>query len=390
MSFRFLGQAPPSKSLLNRALIVKSWFPRLIIEGDNLCDDIQVMKKAIASLDTSQDFYCGLSATAFRFLALRLSRKKGKFLLKGEDALWRRPFKDLSVILSQLGVEIFKTPEGWCLVSQGWQPQGDYLVVPSQVSSQYASALVLNSWNYERDIYFSLTSQKISYLYFKMTIDFVKQLGMEIKQSGKEFYIPKNQTLKKFYYKVEQDQSCLFALAALAVLNGKVVFTNWESKSLQPDSIFLDLLKNMGVGIELKNETISIFQTKNLKNINVDLSGSPDLFPVLSVLCAKAEGASQLSGLSHQAFKESHRLEKVIELLNLSGIQTELKKDTLWIHGKENWSSRSSFSFKSDHDHRMVMAAQLVKSLSVPIDIQGKEAINKSFPDFFSLVGSSL
>ena len=237
--------------------------------------------------------------------------------------------------MSQLGVEILKTKKGYSLSSQGWNPQGDYLNVPSQVTSQYASALVLNSWSYERDIYFSLTSQKVSYPYFEMTVDFVKKLGMEIKQSGREFYIPKKQILNNFHYKIEEDKSCLFALAAFAALNGKAVFTNWEEQSSQPDAIFLKFLKDMGVSFKVKDQNMIIYQSDKLKNISADLSHYPDLFPILSVLCARAEGLSQLSGLSQQAFKESNRLNKIKELLDFLSIKTEIKNYTLFIHGKK-------------------------------------------------------
>ncbi len=386
MSFYFIGQAPLSKSLLNRAFITKSWFSNFKIEGSSDCDDVKIMEEAVCSLDSNKEFYCGLSGTAFRFLVLRLSRKKGNFFFTGEKALWNRPFKDLSTLLSQLGVEILRTKKGWSISSQGWNPQGDYINVPSQVTSQYASALVLNSWDYERDIYFTLTSQKVSYSYFEMTLSFVKELGMDVRQSGNEFYIPKRQSLKKINYKVEQDKSCLFALAAFAILHGKATFTNWERQSVQPDAVFLNILKDMGVSFELKNQNMTVYQSDDLQSISKDLSYYPDLFPVLSVLCAKAEGLNQLSGLSHQAFKESDRLSKTIELLDLSGIKTKVNNNTLSIYGKKNWPTISPFSFNVSQDHRMVIAAQLVKSLNVPITIQGKDAVNKSFPEFFSLV----
>jgi len=386
MSFYFVGQAPVSKSLLNRSLIIKSWFPDLVIKGSSDCDDIKIMKSAVESLSLQKNFYCGLSGTAFRFLTFRLSREKGTFLFTGEEALWNRPFKEMGILLSQLGVTLSRQESGWSLCSQGWNPQGDYLMVPSKTTSQYASALVLNSWNYKKDIYFCLTSHHTSYPYFKMTIDLVKQLGMDIQQSGKEFYIPKNQKLKCFVYNIEQDKSCLFALAAFAVLNGTAIFTNWEKHSLQPDALFLDLLMDMGISVTFKDSSVKIDQAYLLKPISVDLSGYPDLFPILSVLCAKAEGMSCLSGLSQQAFKESHRLNKTKELLSLSGIKTKLKNNTLWIYGKKTWPHVDPFLFDSSNDHRMVMAAQLVKSVGLPVCIQHKDAVDKSFPEFFSLV----
>ena len=386
--FYFLGKAPLSKSLLNRALIIKSWFPHFSIQGESQCEDISIMSNAIKNLDKKKDFYCGFSGTAFRFLSIRMSREKGQFLFKGEEALFHRPLKEISILLSQLSVDIKKTTEGYLISSEGWKTQGDCLNIPSQKTSQYASALILNSWNLDQDLYFSINQNMVSYPYFEMTLDFVKKLGLIIKQNESEFFIPKNQTLKTKTYTPEQDKSCLFALACFAVLKGKAFFLDWEKDSLQPDNIFPEILKMMGVQVGLKNEKLSIFKCENLKPLIFNLKGSPDLFPLLAILCAKAEGFSELSGLSHLAFKESNRLKKIKELLKLCNIKIELHKNKCLIFGQKIWPKTSPFLFDTKKDHRMVMVAELIASLRVPITIKGKHSINKSFPEFYSLISS--
>lgn len=388
MSFYFVGEAPLSKSLLNRALIIKSWFSKLDIKGQSQCDDVRIMEQAIQSLQNGEStIHCGLSATALRFLMFRVSRETGKFFLTGESKLLSRPFEDIPGLLGQLGVNVTKTDKGFLIESEGWKPQGDCLYISSQVTSQYASGFILNSWNFPKSLFFVLKDKKISYPYFQMTVDLVKQLGMNIQSSDNEFHIPKNQILKTLEYKPEQDQSCLFALAAFATLKGKATFTNWKKTSWQPDSIFLEILQNMGVLSTLKNDNLTIFKTENLKPISMDLMFYPDLFPVLSVLCAKAEGVSRLSKIEGQVFKESNRLQKTKQLLEMSGIKTEIKNSTFVIYGKKDWPEVPKFSFDVDQDHRMVMAAMLVKRFNKSINIKGKGAVSKSFPSFLSLIG---
>jgi len=144
----------------------------------------------------------------------------------------------------------------------------------------------------------------------------------------------------------------------------------------------------MGVPVKLENKKLIISRCENLKPIKWECQDSPDLFPLLCLLCAKAEGLSELSGLSHLAFKESNRLKKTKELLKSCKIQMDITKDKCLIYGKKEWPTSSHFIFDTSYDHRMVMAGELVSSLGVPITLKGKEAINKSFPEFYSYIHS--
>ena len=424
-SFYFVGRGPLSKSLLNRAWIVKSWFPEFEIEGMSQCEDILLIKKAVEDIQRGKtEFDCGLSGSAFRFLALRLSREPGQFLLKGRPALLRRPLQNILPLCSQLSVEMEKLEGGgFAIKSKGWRPQGDCIHVPSQTTSQHASSLVLNSWKLNRDLYFSIAKDSPSLAYFKMTVHFMRRLGFVIKENGEEYYIPKGQqSLKVSRFRPEQDKSCLFALAAFSVLGGKAVFLDWEEESLQPDSYFPFILKEMGVKIVLhdderkegKSRRLEVHQSPFLKPLRVDLKDRPDLFPLLAVLCARAEGVSQLSGLSHQAFKESNRMDKIRELLDKCQIKTWIKSsgrsgkpgeqgeqgrtgeqgtpeesgksEELFIQGKKAWPRLPSFEFSAAEDHRIAMAGDLIRFLGVPIVLKGREAMGKSFPELIPLL----
>ena len=380
--FYFLGTAPPSKSLLNRALIVRGWFPDFDIQGASSCDDIQIMTDALKSL-SSGEVNCGLSATAFRFLALFLSRKGGEYFLTGQPRLLNRPMQELPMILSQLGASAVREEKGWKISSKGWKPQGDYVNIPYKTTSQYASGLLLSAWNLKRDLFFALNRKQVSFAHFQMTVDFVRQLGMEVKGEGAEYCVPAGQTLKVFHCKTEQDQNCLFVLAALAALKGKAVFSHWTENSLQPEAAFPDILEKMGVPINRGENRLTVFKTDFFKPVKIDLCSTPDLFPVLSVLCARANGTSQLSGLRHLAYKESHRLNQMAELFKLANIPAEKTEDTFTIYGKKWGLPVKPFEFNGGGDHRIIMAAALLQKTGVPVHITGKEAVNKSFPDFF-------
>lgn len=385
--FDFVGEAPLSKSLLIRALIIKSWFSEFHIRGSSKCQDVQTVQAALNDFPNSSTYHCGLSGAGLRFLALRLARQAGEYILTGKKALLKRPFHELPVLLGQLSVSAKPYEAGWRIVSKGWIPQGDCIHVPSGITSQYASALILNGWQLDRDLYFSLNRNCVSFPYFNMTLNLVRQLGMTVEGKDREYRILKNQTLKVFSFKPEQDKSCLFALAALAALKGQCVFKPWQNSRLQPCSIFPEILRLLGVAVEPCPDTLKVTCSLPFKPLCFDVSSYPDLFPVLAVLCSRAEGISQLSGIRHQAFKESHRLNKTKELLTGAGIKTQQTEDSLLIFGHNKWPLVRDFEFDCSEDHRMVMAAALMNKSGVPVQLIGKEAVNKSFPDFLRYIG---
>jgi len=82
--FSFDGQIPSSKSLLNRARIVKSHFDNLSIYGDSFCNDVEVMKQAVQDFENGKTTIdCGEAGTVLRFMAFRVAREEGSFLLTG-------------------------------------------------------------------------------------------------------------------------------------------------------------------------------------------------------------------------------------------------------------------------------------------------------------------
>ena len=385
--FFYQGVIPGSKSLFNRILIVKSYFPDLNISGESSCDDVRFMREGIKQINVVSDIDCGEGGTTLRFMALRVSRQPGEHILRGTTRLMQRPQKGLLDLLHQLGVQAEFKGNELHISSEGWKKPQQALQLQLSESSQYASALLLNSWLLDFDFDFELVGEKLSESYFALTLELVKNLGMKVEQKGSHFHVAAGETISQFSYEVESDLSSTFTIAAAGALAGESRIQNFPIHSKQPDKAFLDVFKKMQVETEFKERTLRVCESPSLKSVDYNLGESPDLFPVLAILCSFANGTSRLHGAPHLVSKESNRIAKVSELLNLVGVKHESLPDGMIIHGQPQQALKTGLQFNPDQDHRMVMAASLLKLRGHGIHIHEPEAINKSFPEFWSIIG---
>lgn len=391
MSFSYLGTVPASKSIYNRLLICQSYFPELQIHGVSPSDDVVLMQKALSDIENGlREIDCGYAGTVLRFLALKVARLGGEWFLKGQPELLRRPHDGLYQILGQLSVDWQMEEDGLWMHSEGWRLQGDGLHVSMKTSSQFLSAVLLNGWNLEDDLYIAINSQPLSAGYYAMTLNLVKALGMDVVGEGKELVLRAGSQCKKSEVSVEPDMSSAFALAAVAAVNGDVSFQNFPDTSLQPDWVFVEVLEKMGVPIRRENSLLKITSVRTLSGIEQDLSSCPDLFPSLAILCGLANGPSRLFGAPHLRFKESDRIAKVVELLGPLGRTLEPTEEGLIISGDRLSPEQvSEWSFHPAKDHRMAMAAAVLKKAGYPIVVQSPEVVSKSFPDFWNVIGEA-
>lgn len=386
-TFRFEGRIPASKSLLNRALIAQSFEPRLVLKGDSSCEDVAHMKAALKSLGKVSEFDCGEGGTTLRFLAFRLSRLPGNFLLKGSSRLMSRPQTEIQSILRQLGVKVEFEKKGLRIISEGWKAPTKAVTVNAKDSSQFLSAVFLNSWNLDFDMKIKVPGKITSQGYFGMTLQILRDLGLEYSRRGVTYLIPRGQKIRRRTCRVESDLSSLFSVAAFAAVSGRAIFKDFPSKSLQPDLAFTGIFKKMGAHETMTASRLKVSSPPQLQAVRVSLQNSPDLFPVLAVLCSFAQGRSVLYGAPQLAFKESDRIKKTAELLRKSGVVVKERKDGLEITGRGFPQGTKSFKFDPDSDHRLAMAAALLKFFGEKIQIQDPDVVRKSFPEFWKYVG---
>lgn len=391
-SFQFKGTLPASKSLLNRALVALSYHPELKIIGDSLCEDVQLMQRGLADLLSGAPVECGHAGTVLRFLALRASRIPGTHLLRGSERLFSRPQSELMPILGQLGVDAVLSDNALKIQSRGWRLVVDGLQINAQRSSQFASAVVLNAWGLKFPLHFHVSRRMVSEGYFRMTLQLMRQMGMRIEDNGSEFFIPANQKVTAKEYHAEPDLSSAFSVAAMAVVAGEARIENFPSSSLQPDCVFAQILKDMGAHVQLEKSdtpqrpTLVIRRTDELHGLQVNIESSPDLLPVLSVLCALAKTPSTIEGVGHLKFKESSRLEKSQELLRIMGARLDIEGDRVRIEPVRSLPEYpSEVIFDVDQDHRMAMAARVAQWAGFRIKASDMRVVEKSFPEFLAI-----
>ena len=389
-AFNFKGELPGSKSMLNRALIALSYNPDIKIVGDSDCDDVRLMQQGLADLFSGRTVDCGHAGTVLRFLALRASRIPGSHKLKGSERLFQRPHQELLQILGQLGVDAKWQSGSITIVSRGWRLMVDGLQVNSERSSQFASSVVLNSWGLKSPLHFHVSRKIVSEDYFRMTLKMMRFLGLRIESNGSEFFIAANQYAKSQKILIEQDLSSAFVVAALAAVSGRAEIQNFPKVSLQPDFVFVSILEKMKINIQKNEDQLLVLQTPEWQGVTAHIESSPDLFPVLGVLCALAQSESIISGVGHLQYKESSRLLRTTELIEKLGAQVRINNDQVKINPTPlKPQDVPAFSFDSDQDHRMAMAAIVARQAGYKVNLNNRAVVSKSFPELAKLVEAS-
>ena len=393
MKFNYCGTLSASKSILNRLLIVQSFAPKLQIVGDSTCDDVIKMREALKIIASGGNatVNAGSAGTTFRFLALRLSRMSGRHLLLGSESLLKRPQTELIRTLSQLGVQAEFVKDGgrlsgMTIVGDGWVDPQKPILMDGSESSQFASAVLLAALGLSFDLVIERVASS-SEGYFEMTMATLAKAGMNLEITpGKQLKIPAGSRVTAASLGAELDVSSAIAVAALGAVGGSSIIKNFPVQSLQPDRVFVPILKKMGVDIVLERDVLKINRALRLTGIEQDLGNAPDLFPVLAVLCSLAQGTSRLFGAKQLIHKESNRLRETETLLNCVGARFETHDDGMTIHGgllpKPN---KGPIVYDPAQDHRMAMAAALLNLAGANLEILTPEVVDKSFPEFWSL-----
>lgn len=392
MSFAFRGEISSSKSLFNRALIAQSFSEHIQIHGLSQSEDVLHLQKALKAFKAGENrFYCGDGGTTFRFLAARISRQRGEFHLEGSKQLFSRPMKELLHFFDQVGVNYSLNNTTLTINSSGWVLPPE-IICASTESSQFLSAIALSSWELPMDLKVELPRQIPSRGYFQMTLDVLQECGLKSKVevatpiSESCLIIKAQQKPIATKLVIEQDMSSLFSLAVCAIIGGEIEIKNVPIESMQPDSIFFDYFGRMRIDYSRDRKNFFIRKHESFHGIDVDLTQTPDLFPALAILGAKAQGVTTLSGLENLQFKESNRYEKTIELLKRLGRRVDKVDRGIMIHGKSA-PFIGDGDFDPSGDHRMAMAAQAANLGGAQFNILNKHVVNKSFPEFWQIMG---
>lgn len=394
-------RAPASKSMTHRALICAALAEgKSHIKNPLVSDDTGATKRLLKELgikiedtedgylitggtlrEPSSDLYCDESGTTMRLMTAICALIDGTCRLTGGKGLTKRPIGQLVDALKQLGVEC--SSEGGyppVTASSNGRLRGGIVEIPGDISSQYISALLLIAPNALEQVDIMLTTSLESKPYVSMTMDVQREYGVEIKSTNsmEHFTItPQRYTPKD--YSVEGDWSSASYMLAAGALTGEVSLGNLSQASSQADAVIYNILQDMGAGIWQTSGNVTV-SNNSLHAVDIDLSDSPDLFPMVAALSSRAEGVSTLRGLRRLKYKESNRIEAMTEGLRSMGVKVTKNEDTMMITGGETIGS----TINPYNDHRIAMAFAILALVSKgETTILDAECTSKSYPDFW-------
>lgn len=180
---------PTSKSLCARALVINHLCqPPVPLVGLSDCDDTQAILQGLEALRNSEDaplrVDIGAAGTAMRFLtALFAATPQLDVVITGSQRMKERPIGALVTALQAAGADIsYVEKEGYPpLRIRGKQLEGGTLALPSNISSQYVSALLMIAPTMRRGLQLELVGKVASAPYIRMTMQVMKAFGVEVK-----------------------------------------------------------------------------------------------------------------------------------------------------------------------------------------------------------------
>jgi len=391
-----VAKAPPSKSVTHRALVCSS-----IADGKSeiitplLCDDTKATLEALEMLGTNftfrgdriiveggtlrapeREIYCRSSGTTLRFMTAVCSLVGKECKLTGSSSLMRRPIKPLLDALEQLGVECRLDN---MIISVKGKPNGGEVKVYGEISSQFISAILLIAPSCENRTLI-LCEKPSSKPYIGLTLEVQRKFGVKI--SGENMFEVLQQKYRPTIFKVEGDWSSAANILAAAALCGKVTVEGLNIESVQADKRILDILKMMNAKVNIGGDKV-VVEKSDLEAIEFDVTDCPDLFPLACILGAQAKGVSIVHGIGRLRFKESNRVDVMIENLKKMGVRTDLEENSLKVYGTKPLGA----TIDPYNDHRIAMAfAALALVAEGETRILNGECVNKSFPEFWNVM----
>jgi len=315
--------------------------------------------------------FCNESGSTLRFLLPVAAALKEKSIFDAAGKLPERPLSPLKEEMERHGVSF---SDSFPLEINGHLQSGEF-VLEGNVSSQFVSGLLFALPLLDGDSEIKLIPPVESKPYIDMTIEVLRQFGIEITEGINSYSVKGNQQYKPCDYTVEGDWSNAAYFLAMGVR-----VTELNLNSTQGDRAILEIMHTLGAEIDYQGEFLHI-KTDNLHGGSINAKNIPDLVPLIATLAATARGRTEITNAGRLKYKESDRLVSTFEMLNNLGANIQKTDDGFIIEGVERLKGGTVDSF---NDHRIVMSAA-VASLKCENEVYIKNAfaVAKSYPDFF-------
>lgn len=385
--------APPSKSMAHRLLICaglsagESVVRRLAFSEDvkatiscltalgariRLDGDTAYVKGADVrqSIGKTAVLDCNECGSTLRFFAPLCMLSGEERVLKGAPYLMTRPMTVYEEIAQKQAIRFEKAADR--ITVQGKLKSGVYEVA-GNISSQFISGLLFALPLLGGDSEIRVIPPFESKPYVDMTVQALGEFGVVSEMSlrgaqatrqsqpitykvkGGQRYAPRDMA-------VEGDWSNAAFFHALNYAGADVAVEGLKEDSLQGDRIYKILFEKIKSG-----------------ESPIDIADCPDLGPILFTVAALC-GGGRFTGTRRLRIKESDRAEAMRQELKKFGIEVTVGENEVVVHGGRLQKPNETLS--GHGDHRIVMALSVLATVTGGV-IDGAQAVNKSFPDFF-------
>ena len=395
--------APPSKSMAHRAVLCAA-----LADGESRLtglahsQDIDATLAAAAALGAQVEageswariagaaplqapaapVDCCESGSTLRFLIPLAALTGRPVAFTGRGRLMQRPQSVYQELFASQGLRFEQ--EGDTLTVAGPLRPGCFSLA-GDVSSQFISGLLFALPLLDGDSRLCLKPPVESRSYIEMTRAAQSRFG--VASAWLDEYtlaVPGGQAYRPRDMAIEGDWSQAAFPAALGVLAGDVTVTGLEPGTLQGDAVILDILRRCGGRAEAVPGGVR-FQKSALHGTKIDLADCPDLGPILMALGLLCEGETVIANAGRLRLKESDRIAAMEQELRKLGGQIESDGGTVTI--RRSVLHAPAGPLWGHNDHRVVMSLTvLAAAAGLPVQIDGAEAVAKSWPGFFAAV----
>ena len=403
---------PGDKSISHRSIMFGSLAKgvttvRDILRGEDVLSTMQVFRDLGVTIEDDGDVVrihgvgfdglkapqnkldMGNSGTSIRLISGVLAGQDFDVEMFGDDSLSKRPMDRVTIPLRQMGVEVSgqtdrDLPPLKMRGSKSLKPIHYQLPV---ASAQVKSALIFAALQANGESVIIEKEKTRNH-----TEDMIQQFGGQLQVEGKEIRISGGQTFTAQEVVVPGDISsaAFWLVAGLVVPNSKIVLENVGINETRTGII--DVIKDMGGKITLsdidqvaKSATITV-ETSELKGTEIGGDIIPrliDELPIITLLATQAQGKTVIRDAEELKVKETDRIQVVADALNAMGADIVPTEDGMIITGKTALHGAEINTF-GDHRIGMMTAIAALLVQDGEVDLQRAEAINTSYPSFFS------
>ena len=329
------------------------------------------------------------AGTAARFLTVMLAMAGGNYRLESSAQMERRPMEPLLSVLREMGAEITCLKEEGhfpFLISAG-QIQKKEVTIDTDVSSQFASALLMAGIMLAEGLMVHLKGGRTNGAYIQMTLRMMEQFGIEVNRVNTTCIVPAASDFGVRIYQIEPDVSgaCYF-YAMAPLLRMDVLVKNVYQDSMQGDLQFLTLLEQMGcvrehtaAGILIRGSHLTSFP-----GVNCDMKNFSDQTMTVAVLAPFADTETEIHNVGHIRLQESDRIEAILTELKRLGIKCEAIEEGTGIRIEPG--TIKGGIVETYEDHRMAMSFALIGLKTGNIIIHNPDCCKKTFENYFKIL----